>query len=189
MVKKFENYGLNTEDYLNACIKKPQLFCQSPNTIENNVRNLVKKFENDGLKPKDYLKACTKQPQLFYQSPDTIAEHINIMKFSNMNLKVPLENKNFWEKILKNPVMFSLSSLNLLVQSLIIPKMFENTAIPKELKGKYSLVPKLRTYLENNPDKTFELNVKGADKDIEILKKCINELCNGKSNPFTINRK
>ena len=65
--------------------------------------------------------------------------------------------------------------------------MFENTVIPKELKGNSSFVPKLKTYLENHPDNIFELNVKGTDKDIEVLRKCIDELCDGKNNPFTIN--
>ena len=187
LVLRFEKEKLSLEDYIKSCIKQPSLFWQSPDKIESNVRNLVKKFEKEGLNSKDYLKACVKQPPLFCQSPDTIAEHINIMKFSNINSKSPLENNNFWEKILKYPIKLSFSSLTLLVKNLIIPKMFENTVIPKELKGNSSFVPKLKTYLENHPDNIFELNVKGTDKDIEVLKKCIDELCDGKNNPFTIN--
>ena len=38
LVKKFEKEGLNTGDYVKACIKQPPLFCLSPKTIEEHIR-------------------------------------------------------------------------------------------------------------------------------------------------------
>ncbi|MEM5772033.1 MAG: hypothetical protein QXO65_00770, partial [Candidatus Aenigmatarchaeota archaeon] len=86
----FEKEGLTVEKYLEAAYKRPQLFYQSPDTIESNIRNLVKKFEKEGLTVEKYLKVAYKQPQLFYQSPDTIESNIRnlVKKFENEGLTV-----------------------------------------------------------------------------------------------------
>ena len=59
-----------------ACLKRPSLFYQSPETIEKNVRDLVSRFDNEGLTTEKYISVCLNQAQLFYQSPDTIEKNV-----------------------------------------------------------------------------------------------------------------
>ena len=67
---------------------KPQLFYQSPDTIEKNIKELVDKFKDIGLSLDKYITACTKQPQLFYQSSDTVEKNVKelIDKFKDNGL-------------------------------------------------------------------------------------------------------
>ena len=73
-----------------------------------------------------------------------------------------------------------------MTRGLIIPKMFEDSQIPKELKGN-RLPEKLQTYLESNPDKKFTLNIKGKEEDVQLLREITDEICTGKNNQFEIN--
>ncbi|MBR1616635.1 hypothetical protein IJ670_00640 [bacterium] len=184
-VKRFQDEGLTAANYTKACVAQPPLFYMSPDTIEANVRGLVKQFENEGLTVEDYLKACVKFPSLFYSSPDTIAEHIKVMQFGNLNSNAPLENDEFWTTKLKSPIKFCCSSEYLMAIELIIPKMFENNQVPKELKGS-KILQKLQTYLESHPDKKYVLNVKGSQDDINLLKQCIDKINTDANNRFEI---
>ena len=118
--ERFKKEGLTTNDYLEACIKRPQLFYQSPKTIEKNVRDLVKRFEKEGLSSHDYIKACIKLPPLFCLSYETMAEHIKAYMFVDKN-NLGYKDKNIMEKILIKHLAFSTSSIYL--RGLILPQM------------------------------------------------------------------
>jgi len=171
LAEKFSTEGLTPKDYISVCVRQPQLFYQSPETIENNVKNLIERFKINGLTSKDYVQACQKQPPLFCQKPDTIAQHIDIIRFSKFNTGHQTDTPSFWQKLLNDPVQLSYSNSLLLTRDLIIPKMFEGTKTPKELKGK-QLKQKLNNYLKKNTDKKFVLNIKEMRTDTD----CINIL-------------
>lgn len=61
--------------YVNeAALKQPSLFYQKPETIENNIKEVVKRLE---VTENEYIQAALKQPQLFHQKPETIIRHAN----------------------------------------------------------------------------------------------------------------
>ena len=129
----------------------------------------------EGFTAENYVPACIKQPQLFSQSPDTIAEHINVMLFANLNAKKPVDGYELLIKKLVAPIKLTYSSSLLMLKYLIIPKMFENLDIPKELKGN-ALKEKLQKYLEKNSEINYTLRVKGKGSDISLLQKCLKQL-------------
>jgi nucleoside diphosphate kinase len=175
VTKRFEKEGLTKQDYLNACLKQPPLFYLSPETIEAQVRTLVSYFEKDGLKTEDYIQAAIKHPNLFYQSHETIKEHIDMLILANKNTNNNFNYDDFWKKYLSQPMKLSFATKSILIKYLIIPKMFENTAIPKELKGNRQN-EKLYEYLKNNPEEQFVLNVKGKEEDIKKVEKHLEEI-------------
>ena len=192
LVQKFQAEGLTAKAYLPACVKQPQLFTQTHDTIENNVREVVKRFEKDGLTVEAYLPACVKQPPLFALSPDTIAEHINMYKFCNRNQAIPLNTQDLFAAKLNNPMELCLSTSLILIKKLIIPKMFPEGNIPKELKGN-RLREKLNDYLiaQNNinPNVQFNLEVKGDEKELRILQETIEKISQdaiGRNDAFKI---
>lgn len=155
-----------------------KLFEQMSNKAQQNVKLVVQKFELQGFTLDNYILACLKQPQLFYQSPETIEKHINIIKFSYFNSNKEIDNKNFWNQILKNSVKLTCSSDLLLTEGIIIPKMFEKGKIPKELKPN-RLKQKLEDYLKANPNNKYVLNVKnipGETGHIESLQSYLEKL-------------
>ena len=185
LVLKFKDEGLNTQDYIKACIKQPPLFYQSPDTIEKNVRNLAAKFKNDGLDLQNYLQACIKCPSLFCQQPETIAEHIDVMRFGILNSKQQHSIKDIFNKPASYRVDLTYSSSLLMLKYLIIPKIFEGSEIPKNLKRVY-LKENFAQYLKEHPKENYTLNVKGAEKYIELLKKAAAEISDRKDR-FIIN--
>ena len=74
--QRFEADGMATSDYLQAALKQPQLFYQSPATIIANIEDVAGHFRDQGVTLTDYLRAALKQPSLFYQSPATIIANI-----------------------------------------------------------------------------------------------------------------
>lgn len=185
LVLRFKDEGLNTQDYIKACIKQPPLFYQSPDTIEKNVRNLAAKFKNDGLDLQNYLQACIKCPSLFCQQPETIAEHIDVMRFGILNSKQQHSIKDIFNKPASYRVDLTYSSSLLMLKYLIIPKIFEGSEIPKNLKRVY-LKENFAQYLKEHPKENYTLNVKGAEKYIELLKKAAAEISDRKDR-FIIN--
>ena len=117
----------------------------------------------------NYVPACVKQSPLFCQSPETIAEHINVLRFSEFNNDEEIDNEEFFNKILHRPMDLSCSTSLLLIKNLIIPKMFENTEIPKSLKREH-LREKLNDYIISNPDKKYVINVKNIKSETDCIK-------------------
>jgi hypothetical protein len=151
---------------------------RSPESLEKNVKELVSKFESNGLSLDDFIQACLKHPSLFCLSPKTIEEHINIIRFSHFNNNNEIDNKNFWSRILKTSLRLGCSSSLLLTEGIIVPKMFENGIIPKELKGN-RLKQKLEDYLKANPKQKYVLNIKnipGETGHIELLQSYLEKL-------------
>ena len=191
LVERFKDNGLTLDKYVEACIKQPQLFYQSPDTIEANIRGLVERFKDSGLTIEKYIPACIKQPSLFCHTPDTIARHIDIIRFSKCNTNHDIDTTAFWDKLLSQPIELAFSNKLLLIKYLIIPKMFEDGSIPKELKGNH-LEMKLEEYIKSHPFKQFDINLKQPDTNtdcIGLLEEYINELSQktGKDNIFNIN--
>ena len=139
---------------------------------------MVDKFESNGLTLDKYLPACVKTPQLFTLSPETISTHIDILRFSKFNTGEEIDNEEFFDEILHNPMVLSFSTSLLLIKNLIIPKMFENSRVPLCLKGSHQR-EKLNAYLKSNPDKKYEINVKNiASKAdcVELLKETLSKI-------------
>ena len=184
LIKRFENEGLNSADYIKACIKQPQLFCQSPNTIENNVRDLVKRFENEGLNSIDYIKACIKLPSLFCQSPNTIEEHIKAYMYIDKN-KLGYNDSGIMDKILKKNLAYSTSSIYL--NGIILPQLKEQN--PEMSNWKVNgIKPKLKEYFEKNPDKKFTIEILDDEMSGNFVK-VIKEYCQkdfGRDDMFNI---
>ena len=171
--------------------KVKELFNKLTPKTRQNVEALIGKFEKYGLTLDGYIPACIKQPALFSQSPDTISRHIDIIRFSNFNMDHKVDTKEFWQKILKHPLEFSCADSTLLVTLLIIPKMFEGGKIPNELKGN-RLKQKLVDYLIDNPDKTFNLNLRQLKTNtdcIGLLREYLDKISKdvGRENIFNIN--
>jgi len=125
-------------------------------------------------------------------SPDTVSQHIDILRFYAYNNNNDIDNSKFWKKTLSNYVDLNYSSSLILIKYIIIPKMFENSEIPKELKGN-KLRQKLTEYLKNNPNQKYILNLKEFktySNINEILNETLNELIKNaqlEKNPFEIN--
>ncbi|MEM1535187.1 MAG: hypothetical protein QW199_00605 [Candidatus Pacearchaeota archaeon] len=104
VVEAFSDEDLTYDEYLQAALEQPQLFYQSPDTIESNIRDLVRRFEPEGLTVKAYLKAALEKPQLFCQSPDTIEFNIRdlVRRFEPEGLTV----KAYLQAALEQPQLF-----------------------------------------------------------------------------------
>ncbi|MEM2173643.1 MAG: hypothetical protein QXJ34_01420 [Candidatus Pacearchaeota archaeon] len=104
VIEAFSDEDLTYNEYLQAALKQPQLFCRSPDTIEFNIRDLVRRFEPEGLTTKPYLKAALKRPQLFCLSPDTIESNIRnlVRRFEPEGLTT----KAYLKAALKQPQLF-----------------------------------------------------------------------------------
>lgn len=76
VVTHFNGAGLTLPDYLDAAVKQPQLFCQSPATLIGNIEGAAEHFREHGLTLPNYLGAAIKQPQLFCHSPATLIDNI-----------------------------------------------------------------------------------------------------------------
>ena len=193
LVKVFKNNSLTTNEYIHCCLKQPTLFNLSPERIEYNVKGLVNKYVDKGLTVDDYIKTCKTSPSLFQSSPDTISEHIDVQRFSFFNTNKNMDDEQAMRKILSNGIDLSCSSKLLLIKNLILPKIFEKNTKPKGLMRGGHLEEKLENYLKNNPDKTYEINVKEYNTEtdcVKLLKDYLKELSQktlGKDNVFTIN--
>ena len=60
-------------EFVNAALRQPQLFCLSYETLDKNITESVKKFK---VEKNEFVNAALRQPQLFYQSPDTLDKNI-----------------------------------------------------------------------------------------------------------------
>ncbi len=67
---------LTEKAYVEAALKKPGLFVQSPEKMVDNIRGVVKEFEAQGLTEVKYVKAALRQPQLFTHVSTRIAKNI-----------------------------------------------------------------------------------------------------------------
>ena len=184
LVKKFEKEGLNTGDYVKACIKQPSLFCQTPETIEKNVRDLVKKFEKEGLNKGDYVKACIKQPPLFCLSPKTIEEHIRAYMYVDKN-KQGYSNHKIMGEILKKNLAYSTSLIYL--QGIILPQLKEQ-CLEMSKWTTSGIKPKLKEYFEKNPEKNFTIKILNDEMSGNFVK-VIKEYCQkdfGRNDMFNI---
>lgn len=100
----FEKDGLTLPKYLNAALRQPPLFYQSPATVAQNVTSVVEYFADAGLTTTQYLRAAVKQPPLFYQSPETIIRNVEgVVEFFVGN---GLTAENYLQAALKQPSLF-----------------------------------------------------------------------------------
>jgi hypothetical protein len=171
ILEKLKNEGLTFEQLLPAAVIA-DLFYRSPDTIENNVRDLVKKFENKGLNSIDYIKACIKTPSLFCQSPDTIEEHIKAYMYIDKN-KLGYNDSGIMDKILKKNLVYSTSLIYL--NGIILPQLKEQN--PEMSNWKVNgIKPKLKEYFEKNPDKKFTIKILDDEMSGNFVK-VIKEYC------------
>jgi len=192
VIDKLKDNGLTLDEYIQACNKQKSLFFRVSDSVENTVKGVVDKFKDKGLTVNDYIQVCIKNPVMFCMSPDTVSQHIDILRFYAYNNNNDIDNSKFWKKTLSNYVDLNYSSSLILIKYIIIPKMFENSEIPKELK-RNQLRQKLTEYLKNNPNQKYILNLKKfkTDTDInKILKETLDKLIKDaqiENNPFEIN--
>ncbi|NBX02584.1 MAG: hypothetical protein EBR02_00685 [Alphaproteobacteria bacterium] len=107
VAQHFSAEGLTVKDYLQAALKQPALFMQSPDTIVANIFGVAERFGTESLTVKDYLKAAITHPSLFCQSPATIVANITgvVKRFAKQGLTL----KDYLKAILKRPALFSRS--------------------------------------------------------------------------------
>jgi hypothetical protein len=104
VVERFAAQGLTARDYLQAALKRPQLFCQSPATIAANIAGVVERFAAQGLTTENYLQAALTQPPLFYMKPATVAA--NISGVGQQYADMGLTTKAYLHAALKQPQLF-----------------------------------------------------------------------------------
>ena len=184
MVKRFEKEELISNEYIKACIKHPSLFSLSPDTIENNVREVVKRFEKEGLISSEYIKACIKHPSLFGYSPDTIEEHFRAYMYIDKN-KLGYRAPEIMNKIFKKNLTLSTSLIY--IQGIILPKLKKQE--PEMSNWKVNgIKPKLKEYFEKNPDKNFTIKILDDEMSGNFVK-VIKEYCQkdfGRDDMFNI---
>ncbi|WP_437193660.1 hypothetical protein [Planctomicrobium sp. SH527] len=103
----FENDGLTLPQYLQAALKQPQLFHQSPATIAGNIEGLVDRFTKEGLTTRQYLQAAIKQPSLFSRTPTSVAH--NIEGVAARFAAEGLTTQRYLQAALKAPSLFTQS--------------------------------------------------------------------------------
>lgn len=103
-VKNFADAGLDCRAYVGACIKQPQLFYQSPETLTKNVDEMVQLFTKDGLDYESWIASCVAQPSLFYQSPKTLEKNIDdvVVMFEEYGL----DRATYLAACIKQPTLF-----------------------------------------------------------------------------------
>lgn len=68
--------GLVLNDYLQAAVKRPQLFYLKPETVIATVNGVAARFRSEGLTLRAYLRAAVEQPMIFYLPGETIIGNI-----------------------------------------------------------------------------------------------------------------
>ena len=91
-----DQFNISADEWKQAALKQPQLFYQSPETLNANIS---RSSELMGIDKNDFVKAALKQPQLFCQSPETLFSNFKALAilFDNDDIKT----RKF---VLKNPV-------------------------------------------------------------------------------------
>ena len=187
------------KSYLNACLRHPPLFLQSPDTIANNVVGLVnhdKLKDNNGLNIlslKSYINACLGQPPLFSQQPDTIASHFKALLFVNKDRMFFKQGNDIFDKdallfeILSRP--FFLSCTNKLNFSYLLREKMFDRPFPHSVTGNSRVLSKLADYLKKHPDQSFSFDIIQDDisKDFVEFANNFAKENTGKSDIFDIN--
>lgn len=76
--------GISQERFIEIAKKQVSLFCQLPETIDDNVTRMAELL---GMEKYDFIKAAEKQPSIFGRSPETIGQHANqIRKLKQKNI-------------------------------------------------------------------------------------------------------
>ena len=94
--------------YVKAALKQPQLFSQSPETINRNIEQAAALL---GVDKQTYIeKAALKKPQLFYQSPETILRNASYIRATHE--KGYIDSDDIIADMLKNPASFTIAPAN-----------------------------------------------------------------------------
>lgn len=107
VVRRFEQDGLTTKDFLAAVIRRPDILNVRPETIARNIQGVVDLFHSDGLAADTYIKAAIKQPSLFVQTPWTLAS--NITGFAARFADEGMADRDYLKAALRHPPLFTLS--------------------------------------------------------------------------------
>ena len=165
------------EDYINACLRNPIYFQKDPESIRRNINGVIEIYKDKGITAAQYLSACSKNINLLTLTPETMEEHINAMVFSDLNSPNPKGETDCIKHAIENGYgNLTYSTDLILLKTLVIPKVFKDSDIPGDMtRYKSDLKNKFKLYLKKHPDDNYELDVKGSEKDIEMLKKCLAE--------------
>ncbi|HPN54353.1 MAG TPA: hypothetical protein PLB52_00310 [Candidatus Moranbacteria bacterium] len=155
-LRSMRNFNVSADEWKKCIFKTPQLFCQSPETIDSNIKNSAKLI---GISEEEFIKAAIKHPSLFGMLPETINSNIE-----NSAKLLGISREKFLNAALKRP--------SLLVQ---YPETINNNAensaellgIKKEMFIKSSLKAPQILYL--NPS-TINNNIESTSKLISIDK-------------------
>lgn len=133
IITVFGKYGLTFESYVQAAIKRPNLFYRSPESVIDSITGVVKRFRNSGLSYQKYLVVALKQSTLFAQTPLSIINNIEgvVVRFKDNGLTLAL----YIQAAIKHPPLF--------VQS---PKTIEKNLI--ELVAKFHPHLNLTSYIQ-----------------------------------------
>lgn len=151
---------INKKDFMSAALKFPQLFYQTPKTIDDNVTQVASLLKIDKT---DYIKIALKRPQLFSRKPETVDKNIS------QTAKLLGIDKDFFIKVaLKQPPLFSRkpetinSNITKVANLLHINK---NCYVKAALKKPSLFYQKFETIIGNI---TQAATLLGIDKDIYI---------------------
>lgn len=147
LVKVFGKDGLDRKDYLKACIKHPELFRRSAETLSNNVEGVLEYFKKDNLDRKAYLRACLKQPTLFHRSIKSISDNVEtvLANFKNDGL----DRKEYLKACVKQPPLFCQSSETLSRHIEYLKTMADMGLLPKKSDSKLPYSDVLSLALHN----------------------------------------
>lgn len=107
VVEHFAPHGLTLRHYLQAAVRQPPLFYQSPDTVIANIEGVAAHFAPHGLTLPAYLQAALKQPSLFSRSSSVIRHMESVVEhFQNHGLNTP----DYLRAALKQPPLFAMSA-------------------------------------------------------------------------------
>lgn len=141
VVRRFEQDGLTTKDYLAAVIRRPDILNVRPETIARNIQGVVDLFDSDGLTADTYLKAAIKQPSLLVQTPWTLAS--NITGFAARFADEGLADRDYLKAALRHPPLFTLSpeTVERNIRSVVERFQDDGMTTPQYLKAALRMPP------------------------------------------------
>jgi len=93
-----DQFNISADEWKQAALKQPQLFYQSPETLNANIS---RSSELMGIDKNDFVKVALKQPSLFCQFPETL--NANISRSSEL---MGIDKNDFVKAALKQPQLF-----------------------------------------------------------------------------------
>ena len=171
-----QRFGIEKTKFVEAALKNPALFSQSPETLDKNITASAQRF---GVEKSKFVEAALKQPTLFGRLPESLERKARIYSYYKELNNIPVNNL--------------LECLNLKADKHLLAQVLGvliNQQTEKNLsvttKTKYA---QIKEFLENNPG-NYDLNIHNrkmvTENILEISKVLEKELLNNVKFKFKV---